>query len=314
MNNLKSYLLKIVFCVGLMILITGCAVKPPLIQASSAGDYQTVQKLVQNGVNINERDSNGSTPLMHAVSERKFEVAKYLIESGADLKVKDNYGYDVLIHAIEKHQIEIMKLLIDKGADVDSRDIQGNIPLFPPLYYAIGGKFTEGVKLLLKNGANVYAKTNEDNQKTILDYALYWGQMDVAASLGAKLWEPEPGKVRIFLIGDGLYDYVLVKIGGLSKYLSPASELAFLDVDPGKHLMAVGYVYKKKTEPTLSIDTMTGYAYYLKVTQNMRNRIVGYAFFVPATAVDGITGTTPFAITPLKEVEAKDKIKLLLYK
>ena len=81
-----------------------------------------------------------------------------------------------------------MKFLIDKGADVDSRDIQGNIPLYPPLYHAIREGFTKGVKLLVKNGANVNAKTNEDKQKTIIDYALFHGQMDVAASLGAKLW------------------------------------------------------------------------------------------------------------------------------
>ena len=306
--------MKKLICVFILSsLLIGCATKSPLSRASAKGDYQAVQKLVQNGVNINEADSNGSTPLMHAISERKVDVAKYLIESGADLKAKDKYGHDALIYAVENRQIEIMKLLIDKGADVDSRDIQGNVPLYPPLYYAIGGRFTEGVKLLVKKGANINAKTNEDNQKTIIDYALFHGQMDVAASLGAKLWEPDPGKARIFLIGEELYDYVSVQIGSRSKYLNRTPGFTFVDVEPGNHAIAVGYWDTKKAKQALSIDTMAGQAYYFQITQNIRNRIVGYSIIVPATLIDGVSGTTPFLITPLKENEAKEKIKLLLH-
>lgn len=311
-SKLQSNLFKIIFCFGLLTVMNGCAAKSLLMQASAQGDYQTVQKLIQEGVNVNEADSNGSTALMYAISKRKVEVAKYLIGSGADLKAKDKHGYDALIYAVENRQIEIMKILIDKGADVDSRDMRGNIPLYPPLYYAIGGGFTKGVKLLVKNGANVHAKTNEDNQKTILDYALYYGQMDVAASLGDKLWEPDAGKARIFLIGEELYDYISVKIGNHSKYLKRASGFSFIDIEPGNHAIAVGYVDTGKAKPTLSIDTMAGQTYYFKITQNITNRIVGYAIVVSPTLVDRVTGTTPFAITPLKKSEAKEKIKALL--
>jgi hypothetical protein len=38
---------------------------------------------------------------------------------------------------------------------------------------------------------------------------------------------------------------------------------------------------------------------YFKVTQNMRNRIVGYALVAPPTFVDKITGTNPFPIAEL---------------
>lgn len=309
---MKRFYCIFVFIITACLMTLGCAAKTPLIQASSKGDYQAVQKLVQNRVNINEADSNGTTPLMHAAAEKKVDVAKYLIESGADLKAKDKHGYDALTYAVENHQIEIMKLLIVKGADVDSRDIQGNIPLYPPLYHAIRVGFTDGVKLLVKNGANINAIINEDNQKTILDYSLYHGQMDVAASIGAKLWEPEPGKARIFLIGEDLYDYVSVQIGNHSKYLNRVSGFGFIDVEPGNHSIAVGYSDTKKAKPTLSIDTMAGQAYYLKITQDKRNRIVGYALVVSPTLIDGVTGTTPFAITPLTEAEAKVKIKELL--
>jgi ankyrin repeat protein len=292
----------VVLIITAVIIITGCAAKSPLIQASSNGDYQVVQKLVQSGVNINEGDSNGSTALMHAIWERKIEVAKYLIESGADVKTKNKNGDDALIYAVLYRQIEIMKLLIGKGADVDSRDVQGNIPLYSPLYHAIGEGFTEGVKLLVKSGANVNAKTNQDNQETILGYALFHGQMDVAVSIGAKLWEPDPGKARIFLIGEGLYDYVSVKIGNRSKDLNLASGFAFIDVNPGNHAIALCEVHTQNAKPTLSIDTIAGQIYYFSVSQDMKRRVVHYFGY----KLDS------FIFTPLKGSEAKVKIKELL--
>ena len=291
------------FIIAIFLMLAGCATKSSLIQASSKGDYQAVQKLIQNGVNINEADSNGSTPLMHAISEKKVEVAKYLIESGADLKAKNKYGYDALIYAVENRQIETMKLLIDKGADVDSRDIQGNIPLYPPLYHAIGGRFTEGVKLLVKNGANINAKTIGDNAETILDYALFHKQMDVAASLGDKLWVPDPGMARIFFIGEGLYDYTSVRIGNRRKDLSLASGFTFIDVDPGNHAIAVCEMHTEKAKPTLSIDTVAGQIYYFSISQEMKRRMAHYIGY----------RTDSFIVTPLKESEAKELIKLLLH-
>ena len=195
-----------------------------------------------------------------------------------------------------------MKFLIDKGADVDSRDIQGNIPLYPPLYHAIREGFTEGVKLLVKNGANVNAKTNEDKQKTIIDYALFHGQMDVAASLGAKLWEPDPGKARIFFIGEGLYDYTSVRIGNRRKDLSPASGFAFIDVDPGNHAIAVCEIHTEKAKPTLSIYTMAGQIYYFVISQEMQRRVVHYFGYKLES----------FKFTPMNESKAKEKIKELL--
>ena len=55
-------------------LITSCAAQSPLIQASSKGDVLTAQKLIQEGANINETDSNGATPLMHAVWAENYET------------------------------------------------------------------------------------------------------------------------------------------------------------------------------------------------------------------------------------------------
>lgn len=304
---------RIVFPIILMLLVPyGCATtKPAIVKAASNGDINTIKSLSDAGQSINECDSAGTTALMYAIKNKQTETAKYLIESGADLKAKDKHGFDALIYTAEYSQIEIMKLLINNGADVDSRDLQGNIPQYPPLYFAILQGFTEGVKLLVKNGANIYANINEDNQKTILDYALYHGQMDVAASIGAKLWEPDAGKARIFLISEGLYDYVWVKIGDRSKYLN-RSGFGFIDVEPGLHAITVDWADSNKAKPALSVDIIAGQIYYFQVTQLMGNRILGYVLLIPTSSMDQMTGTNPFSIIQLMEVNAKEKIKSLL--
>jgi hypothetical protein len=300
----KSMTYRMLVSIILMLLITyGCALtNHAMIEAARTGNINTIKSLRVEGQNINECNSDGTTALMHAILNKQTEAAKYLIESGADLKAKDKYEYDALIYAVVYRQIDIMKILISKGADVDSRDINGNIPLYTPLYHAIEEGFTEGVKVLVKNGANIKAKTNVDNHETILDFALFRAQMDVVASLGNKLWEPDPGKARIFLIGEGLYDYASVRIGNRRKDLNLASGFNFIDVDPGRHAIAVCEVHTRKSEPTMSIDTMAGHIYYFKISQNMKRRVVHYF----GVKIDS------FIFTPLKESEAKEAIKLML--
>ena len=127
------------------------------------------------------------------------------------------------------------------------------------------------------------------------------------------LWIPETGKARIFFVCDYLYDYIKVTFGKQSKRLNQANHagVAFIDADAGRHIIDANhdqYVSKDRA----SIDVIAGQTYYFKVTQNMRNRIVGYALVVPSTLVDKVTSTNPFPITQLQEVEAKEKIKEIL--
>jgi len=87
--------------------------------------------------------------------------------------------------------------------------------------------------------------------------------------------------------------------------------VAFIDVDPGNHIIDANHTSKYVSKNRTSIDVIAGQTYYFEVTQNMRNRIVGYALVVPSTLVDKMT-STPFPITPLKESEAKEKIKEII--
>jgi ankyrin repeat protein len=53
------------------------------------GDFETVQKLIARGADINET-SNGMTPVMYAAKFNRVEILNLLISKGANLKAKSN--------------------------------------------------------------------------------------------------------------------------------------------------------------------------------------------------------------------------------
>lgn len=74
-----------------------------------------------------------------------------LVENGADVNAKDSDGKPVIFSALvgtRPVDLEILKFLISKGADVNIRDAQGNTPLF----FAFGNQ--AAVDILLAAGAD----------------------------------------------------------------------------------------------------------------------------------------------------------------
>lgn len=115
-----------------------------------------VEKLVTNGVNINERvvKSNGKTLLIATCEEGNIELAKILIDRGADINARDADGGTALIEACKKGNIELAKILIDNGANVNARDMYGNTAL---IYTCKGEDEIELAKILIEAGATVNA-------------------------------------------------------------------------------------------------------------------------------------------------------------
>ena len=297
-----SRLLVILVTVAIGFSLWGCASSTPLIKASTNGDYASVKKLIDEGNNINEPDSNGATPLMHSIWKGKTEVAKYLIESGANLNTKDKEGYDALFYAIEYGQLEIVKSLIDKGANLESKDSVGLTPLGYAVQYERGNDI---IKLLIKRGANLNARTSEG--ETALNMLLSLKSdiiNDLILSGKINLWLPEAGKARLFFVGSGLWDYIKLTVGKQNKMLNRNlyTGLTFFDVDSGKHQI-YSYIDKYDLEkPTSLVDAKEGQTYYFKVTQDMGKRVAHYALIKLPSIV----------ITPFTEAEAKELIKEIL--
>ena len=82
----------------------------PLCVAISKGDIATVKKLVEYGVDVNER-KNSMTPLMYAARYNNAEIAKFLIEKGADVYAKDDNGFTALKHAEAVKHTEVAEII-----------------------------------------------------------------------------------------------------------------------------------------------------------------------------------------------------------
>ena len=88
-----------------------------LIYAVDQKKYSIVQKLLQQGVDINQADSKGSTALIHAVQWGDVDMVRLLIDAGANISIKDEMGRTAEVFAKRGKQIsEMIKLL---GAAVE---------------------------------------------------------------------------------------------------------------------------------------------------------------------------------------------------
>ena len=102
---------------------------PKLIEAIERGNIETLQQLIDEGINVNViRD--GSTPLMIAASKGKPEVAGVLLQAGVNINEKNEDGWTALHKAaFEQPGSGIVELLVHSGIDVDAKNKSGKTAL-----------------------------------------------------------------------------------------------------------------------------------------------------------------------------------------
>lgn len=108
--------------------------KTPLIAAAQTGHTKTVRFLLDQGVNIEERDQDhfetGDTALMEAADNGHSETVVYLLDRRANIEAKNARGDTTLINAASDGRTEVVKLLLSRGAKVDDKDNAGHTALF----------------------------------------------------------------------------------------------------------------------------------------------------------------------------------------
>lgn len=134
--------------------------------------------LIENGANIESRDSEGNTPLFIAVKKGFTDITQLLIENGADINIRTKDNQNALHLAIIQTSTNLMTLLLKNHIDINAKDNKG----YPPLYYAITNKWfdkADATKLLLEHKAKVDFCTRDVNNPLLLAvihlnyYALY---------------------------------------------------------------------------------------------------------------------------------------------
>ena len=98
---------------------------PDLCAAASSGDYKECERLIKEGVDINQVDAEGESPLKLAVWGAHLDVIHLLCFHGADVNQEDKAGDTPLYKAVAQGDLGVVQLFCERGADVDRVDREG---------------------------------------------------------------------------------------------------------------------------------------------------------------------------------------------
>ncbi|RCI15173.1 hypothetical protein L249_6880 [Ophiocordyceps polyrhachis-furcata BCC 54312] len=103
----------------------------PLLWAVNTFERDAVvELLLENGADINARNSEGETALSLAAYHGHTSIAKLLLKKGAAASTKQNNGNTALMEAVKRGHLDLVRLLLaTEGVDPDSRNDRGDSPL-----------------------------------------------------------------------------------------------------------------------------------------------------------------------------------------
>ncbi|KAI1825476.1 ankyrin repeat-containing domain protein [Xylaria intraflava] len=142
--------------------------------------YETLQKYIDAGIDINWRDKNGK-PLIHlAASFGTFGALKFLHENGADILLVGDTG-ETALHlaaAVADYNYTALEYLIEKGADLEADCERFGTPLM-----AAARNNARTTNLLLQKGAKVNAISESCASHNALQTAASEGTYDIVNAL-----------------------------------------------------------------------------------------------------------------------------------
>jgi uncharacterized protein len=143
---------RLLACMQLL-LLSNCAHPrgAPLLQAAQQGDTKTLEAILSQGADANQRDAGGLTAIILAARAGSESSVEVLLRHGADPNMRGGvHNWTPLMHAIHGNRLPAAEALLDGGAHVDSRGHFGETALM----MAAGYGYTALVELLLDRGAN----------------------------------------------------------------------------------------------------------------------------------------------------------------
>lgn len=160
-----------------------------LMDASSRGDIDLVNRLIDDGTDVNVKNNGGETPLLFASEKGRLDVMKALVRAGADVNVKNGDGNTPLLllgnketYEAEDEILDVTTILIKAGADVNARNKLGSTAVMEATY-----GLTTVLRVLIEAGADVNATGNSGH--TPLSLAKLWERADstkILIEAGAK--------------------------------------------------------------------------------------------------------------------------------
>ncbi|MHC4095397.1 MAG: ankyrin repeat domain-containing protein [Planctomycetota bacterium] len=90
-----------------------------ILWAIQQGDYDTVKKLLEKGVDVNMSVPNGNCLIDYAAESGHRDIAELLVEKGASIRNTEEYS--PLDRAVEEGHLDMVKFFISKGANPKRR-------------------------------------------------------------------------------------------------------------------------------------------------------------------------------------------------
>ena len=169
----------------------------PLAEAVKSGDATAVRALLQQKVDVNGPEVDGTTPLHWAAHGDNVALADLLIGAGANANAVNRYGMTPLLLACTNGNAAMVERLLKGGANPNSAMPSGQTALMTA---ARTGK-VDVIKLLLTHGADVHAKEGYRGQTALMWAAAqgHAGAVEILTEVGADInlrSKGNPGAVR----------------------------------------------------------------------------------------------------------------------
>lgn len=146
---------------ALFVLLAAAA---PLVDAVKSGNRSAALALLDQRVDVNTPEPDGTTALHWAVHQNDLDLADRLIRAGANINAKNDYGATPMSEAALVGNGALIERLLKAGADVESPNADGQTAL---MIVARAGHL-EAARILLRHGAKVNAVEHWRGQTALM--------------------------------------------------------------------------------------------------------------------------------------------------
>jgi uncharacterized protein len=161
MRNFRFFVAFVLFVV--LATLRGSA-ETPLINAVKAADKTAIRTLLNQRVDVNATQADGTTALHWAADRDDPEMVDVLVRAGANVKAANRYGVTPMWLAGINGNAVVIEMLLKAGADANTVLPEGETVLMTA---ARTGK-VDAVKVLLGHGADVNATEGWHGQTALM--------------------------------------------------------------------------------------------------------------------------------------------------